>query len=510
MDDRAPSHGNRTMLPLWLGLAWWLAALILILVQSNAEAVHWGTPYSLVVLRSTIPALLLLIFFILALVQHRREYPRDYRQNFVVQIAFLTIILALSYWAATAPLRPNWFLLIGAWITLPLLYWGQTKIISPNTLLSLGSIILTLVLLEVVLRPFPQFWPGYSRMVGSNWRRIHADIPTLQYEKDGIHYQINELGFRGPAPTPDQTSVVTLGDSATFGVGSEIPWPDRLSLLLEEPVLNLGMGGTDPPKHVGPLIAFGLPREPRLIIEMYFEGNDLFTCYQPAVPQGPRWGDRYVLPDVIGGWVEVARAWSRGPVVTSELTYDIATPLIREIAGNEVTLTFSPAYSATLTLDADKLLTSENWRIASNSLLQMRDLAHQNDTTFILVYLPERTHVYWPIIRDDDEIMQTLNRDMTYQWNSSLGCLFVQRGREMEDLHSFRDGLDQTIDIQREILSGFAAENGIPFLDLTEPLQELAKTGQTMADPLETHFNDAVNQFIAERIAIFLEELEDA
>jgi len=495
---------------LWLGLAWWLIALTLCIYQSYAEGVRWGTPYSLVVLRSSVPILGLLIFFTIAIIQHGRGQTKDYRQNIAAQIAFLALVLVLSYWAATAPLRPNWFLLIGAWITLPLLYWARIKTINSNTLLSLGSIVLTLVLIEIVLRPFPQLWPGYSRMVGSNWRRIHADIPTLMYEKDGIHYQINELGFRGPSPAPVRAGIVALGDSATFGVGSEIPWPDRLSLLLDEPILNLGMGGTDPPKHIGPLIAFGLPREPRLVIEMYFEGNDLFTCYQPAKPQGPRWGDRHVLPDVIGGWIEGTRQWSRGPVVTSALTYDIATPLIREIAGNEVTLTFSPAYSATLTLDADRLLASENWRIASNSLLRMHDLALQNGATFVLVYLPERTHVYWPIIREDEEILETLNRDMIYQWNSSLGCLLVQRGRALEDLSSFRDGLDRTIDIQREIVSGFAAENGIPFLDLTEPLQKMASLGQTMADPLETHFNDAVNQFIAERIAIFLQELQDA
>ncbi|MCK5635175.1 MAG: hypothetical protein KAI06_08805 [Anaerolineales bacterium] len=484
--------------------------MIIVLFQSYYEGVRWGTPYSLVILRSSIPILGLIAFFTIAIIQHKRVYEKDYRKNIAVQIAFLSIVLILSYWAATAPLRPNWFLLIGGWITLPLLYLGRTKIINPNTLLSLGSIVLTLVLIEILLRPFPQIWPGYSRMVGSNWRRIHADIPTLLYEKDGIHYQINELGFRGLAPVPDRAGIVTLGDSATFGVGSEIPWPDRLSQLLDEPVLNLGMGGTDPPKHIGPLIAFGLPREPRLVIEMYFEGNDLFTCYQPAKPQGPRWGDRHVLPDVIGGWIEVARRWSRGPVITSELSYDIATPLTRVIAGNEITLTFSPAYSATLTLDANRLLASENWRIASNSLLRMRDLAYQNDATFVLVYLPERTHVYWPIIRDDDKILETLNKDMIYQWNSSLGCLLIQRGRMMEDLNTFREGLDRTIDIQREIVGSFAAENGIPFLDLTGPLQELAAAGQTMADPLETHFNDAVNQFIAECITIFLHELQDS
>ena len=506
----AKNQSKPGSIPLWLGLAWWLIALILSLIQSYAEGVQWETPYGLLIMRGSVPILGLLIFFTVALIQHGRGHVKDYRQNVAVQIAFLAIVLALSYWAATAPLRSNWFLLIGGWITLPLLYWGRTKIVNANTLLSLGSIILTLVLIEIILRPFPQLWPEYSRMVGSNWRRIHADIPTLQYEEDGIHYQINEIGFRGSSPVPDHAGIVALGDSATFGVGSEIPWPDRLALLLDEPVLNLGMGGTGPPKHIGPLIAVGLPRKPRLVIEMYFEGNDLYTCYQPAIPQGPRWGDRHVLPDVIGGWAEVARQWSRGPVLTSELTQDIVTPLIREIAGNEVTLTFSPAYSATLTLAKDRLLASENWRIASNSLLRMRDLARQNGATFVLVYLPERTHVYWPIIREDDELLETLNRDMTYQWNSSFGCILVERGRIMEDPSTFREGLDRTIDIQREIISSFAEVNGIPFLDLTEPLQEVASLGQTMADPLETHFNDAVTQFIAERIAIFLHELQDA
>ncbi len=49
--------GNIT---LWLGLAWWLIALILSLFQSNAEGVHWGTPYGLLILRGSVPTLGLL------------------------------------------------------------------------------------------------------------------------------------------------------------------------------------------------------------------------------------------------------------------------------------------------------------------------------------------------------------------------------------------------------------------------------------------------------------------
>ncbi len=197
----------------------------------------------------------------------------------------------------------------------------------------------------------------------------------------------------------------------------------------------------------------------------------------------------------------MVRFLGRQRSITSELTYDIATPFIRTIGGQQVELTFSPAYAATLLLDRGTIASSENWRIASGSLVRMAELSREAGATFILVYLPDRSHVYWPIIRDDDELLSQLNHDMSYRWDQRLGCLTLVRGRTPDDLGTFRSNMDATLTAQRDLLRDLAASHGIPFLDLTPALQLLAAQGVTLAAPLETHYNDFVNQFLAQEIA---------
>lgn len=489
-----------------LGLVYWCIMLLLSVIQALQEGVHLSTPFGLQYLQMLIiPMFALALFFFFALL---RKGGNPDPPHPGLQVVFVVLALTLTYWSAIAPLRPNWLLLLGVWFTFPLLHAARVRLLSANVLLSLLSIFVTLVLLELLLRPFPRLWPRYAQMVGSNWRRLHADIPSISYEQDGIIYRTNSIGFRGSDPLPEHVDVVALGDSFTYGVGVETPWPDQLEMVSDLTVLNLGMGGTGPPKHIYPLLAFGLPREPSVVAEGYFEGNDFFTCYQPARPSGPRWGDRLVLPDLVGSLIESLRAGLRRQTLTSALTYNEVTPLEVKINGKQVLLTFSPAYSATLMMDRETLSSSENWRIATGSLNRMQQLAESSGASFLLVFIPERTHVYWSLIRDDDAIVETLNQDMIYHWQESFGCQVLVPGRAPVDLTQFRKSMDATLNDQRALLTEFAQTRGIHMLDLTEPLQGLAAQGYTLHNPLETHYNEFVNQKIAEWIADELESIE--
>lgn len=507
--DKMETHSwsSRSRNLLITGFAYWLIIVILGLIQAFQEDARPMTPYGFQYLQLfIIPVFSLASFFLFALLTKAR-YSNPPKP--ILQAFFFILALVLTYWAAIATLRPNWLLLLGVWITYPLLYAADIRLVGQNLLISLVSIFVTLVLLELLLRPFPQIWPRYAQQVGSNWRRIHADIPGISYEEDGITYQSNSLGFRGSDPVADQVDIVALGDSFTFGVGAESPWPSRVSQITGQEVLNLGMGGTDPPKHVYPLVGFGLERSPSFVIEGYFEGNDFFSCYQPARPSAPRWGDHLILPDVFSSLTRMLRAGVRDQSITSALTYNEVTPLEKTINGREVMLTFSPAYSATLTMDRETLARSENWRIATGSLLRMKDLTENAGAKFLLVFIPDRTHVYWPLIREDDTILETLNEDMIYHWQESFGCQVLEPGRLPDALDLFRRSMDRTINDQRALLTEFARTEGIHLLDLTGPLQELASQGITLHDPLETHYNDFVNQQIAEWIAQEIARLEE-
>jgi hypothetical protein len=206
---------------------------------------------------------------------------------------------------------------------------------------------------------------------------------------------------------------------------------------------------------------------------------------------------------------EMVRFLGRDEEITSELTYDIATPFERAINGHPVTLTFSPAYAATLLLSKPTIEASENYRIGSTSMARMAELAHAAGARFVLVYIPERTHVYWPLIREDDELLRQLNSDMYYRWEERLGCLALARGREAPPLDVFRAEMDASIDDQRDLMREFAGRHDIPFLDLTPVLQGLAAEGAVLADPLETHYNDLVNGVLAEQIAGFMALLRE-
>ena len=507
--DEARAEGAIRYRYLITGAILWAFLLVLALLQASAEGVHFGTPYGLVVLRDLTPIVMILLFFLLALSLPESRVLRRVEPAMAVQILFLLLILILTYWASLAFLRATHLLLLAIWLTLPLLFLAHIRFISSGILLSLLSIVVTLIGLEGVLRGFPALWPDYSRQVGSNWRRLHADIPDLKYTKDGVLYEINELGFRGTAPAPDHVPIVSLGDSFTLGVGSDAPWPEELARLMDAETLNLGMGGTDPPKHVNALREYGLPRDPDFVVHAYFEGNDFFTCYQPPRPKGARWGDRLVLPDVLGASLQSIEGVFERETITSELTYDSVTPFRRTIADQDLTLTFSPAYSATLTLDRETLTNSENWRILTGSILELQEEALDAGAVYVLVYIPERTHIYWPFIRQDVEILETLDRDMVYRWKTDLRCLVLEYGRGPSSPSDLRERIDGTIDHQRDSLRDFLDEHGIPMLDLTEVFTELAIAGIEMADPLETHYNDAINFVIAEEIAVFLQGIQE-
>ncbi len=158
-------------------------------------------------------------------------------------------------------------------------------------------------------------------------------------------------------------------------------------------------------------------------------------------------------------------------------------------------------------MDRDTLAASENWRIATGSLLRMQELTERAGGKFLLVFIPERTHVYWPLIREDDAIVATLNEDMIYRWQESFGCNVLIPGRNPSDLETFREAMDTTLNDQRSLLTEFAETEGLHMLDLTEPLRNLASQGITLHAPLETHYNDFVNRKIGEWIAEELESL---
>jgi len=481
------------------GLGYWLILLGLSLIQAWNEAVIFSTLYGDYFLHILIiPISGLIIFFIIAL--FRPDDSKDSRlgNSLTLQVFLLVLIFLITL------LLANWLVLLGVLLLLPLIYLGGIGFVNQNTLISLGTIALTFVGLELFLHAVPQIWPPLARSNLSNWGRLHADIPFHIERAETITYRTNELGFRGTSPVPSQVDLVTLGDSFTYGISAANPWPELVAQRLEWQVLNLGINGSSPPALIAPLVEYGLPRHPRVVVYAYFEGNDFYPCDQPARSQGARWSDKLIIPDLLKTLdIKVSR-WFLPPPITSAINYDVVTPSELVINEQSIKLTFAPAYVATLTIDRPSLEISENWRIVSQSLLQMRDFVEAENSTFLLVYIPERTRVYWPLIRENPDVVSHIYNDQAYQWVSNENCLKLTRRQPKLDEMAFRDSFDTTIDEQQKLMATFAADNNILFLDLTEPLRIHAAKGTVLAQPLETHYNDNANRIMGTVIADYI------
>jgi lysophospholipase L1-like esterase len=93
-------------------------------------------------------------------------------------------------------------------------------------------------------------------------------------------------GFRNNA-IPSEVSIVTLGDSQTYGVGvaREDAWPTQLTLTSGLSVYNMSFSGYGPSQGLS-LWPEAVKLHPKVVIQALYSGNDLFDVYQQVYRLG--------------------------------------------------------------------------------------------------------------------------------------------------------------------------------------------------------------------------------
>ena len=93
------------------------------------------------------------------------------------------------------------------------------------------------------------------------------------------HYGHDKRGFRNAASL-ESADVVCLGDSQTYGTGvhREEAWPYQLSLISGKTTYSMAIPGEGPTRSEV-LIDNVIKLEPKLVVEAFYSGNDLFDCY---------------------------------------------------------------------------------------------------------------------------------------------------------------------------------------------------------------------------------------
>ena len=402
---------------------------------------------------------------------------------------------------------------------------GKKRAILP----ALGNIVLVLLGLgvalgfaEMLMRAFPNWVPSEVR-VNPPVRRVKAWVDETYdlRQSDGdlfyymrgniapltpdqnqvtahIHMVTDAHGFRNSLPEKAMYDIVALGDSFTRGSGVAAAWPQKLAEYSASEVLNLGDVGLGPQDELKILQQYGLKKQPHWIILAYFEGNDLYDAasYEQANPFILFRFGKYILNQSIEAW-HANRFAQASTADISNYPY----PITMTIQHKDLEMAFFSYYISWLSVNRKAIESSQNYRLATETILKMRELSEADGARFLLVYVPSKEHVYLPYLNDTD------TRERVF---SDVPAIELDKARFLQftSEKATPQLVLQHMDDQDRLLADFAAESQIRFLDLTPVFQEVAGTGAELYYSFDTHWKQLGHDLAAGTIYKYIEELQ--
>lgn len=305
-----------------------------------------------------------------------------------------------------------------------------------------------------------------------------------------IHMMTDANGFRNSPPEKAMYTIIALGDSFTRASGVAVPWPQKLTEYTEMDALNLGEVGFGPQDELKALQQYGLKKQPQWVILAYFEGNDLYDAgaYDQANPFIIARFGKYIIDQSVEAWHE-----RKSGGVDTEAAVKYRYPITVNIDNNDLQMAFFSYYIAWLSADREMIESSQNFRLVTETMLQVQKLSEAADARFLLVYIPSKEHIYLPYLRDA-EILTSVFADVPTLGLDEAGFLQFTNKRSTPQL------IRQHMDDQENLLADFAAEHKMLFLDLTSIYREEASTGAELYYPFDTHSNQNGHNLAAEAI----------
>ena len=149
--------------------------------------------------------------------------------------------------------------------------------------LTVLTVLLVIVLLEVVLNLLALMSPRVDKLLAlpSAANSVAEIVPDkrLGHRPNPAFPGHDSKGFRNPK-VPATADVVALGDSQTYGAGvePEQAWPRQLGPMIRHTVYSMAYGGYGP---VESLILWdeAIALDPKIVIEAFYAGNDLFDAF---------------------------------------------------------------------------------------------------------------------------------------------------------------------------------------------------------------------------------------
>jgi GDSL-like Lipase/Acylhydrolase family len=144
--------------------------------------------------------------------------------------------------------------------------------------------------LEISLGLLTLVSPRVDELLTSPWtaNSIPSRVPDerLGHRPNPAHRGHDRKGFRNPE-VPAKSHIVALGDSQTYGTGvaREEAWPKHLESMIGKTVYSLAFGGYGP-AHSLMLWDEAVALQPKIVIEAFYAGNDLFDSFNLVYNRG--------------------------------------------------------------------------------------------------------------------------------------------------------------------------------------------------------------------------------
>ncbi len=282
-------------------------------------------------------------------------------------------------------------------------------------------------------------------------------------------YTTDAHGFRNTGPWPERADVVAVGDSEVFGwgVSADSAWTARVSGSLNVCVMNLGLPGMAPTQYLRVYERFGSALRPRVVLFGLFPGNDLtdereFDSWLAAGSPGnfSTWKFNHgASPGLVKRFMEHSYLyWLAREGMTGNRDNESVKP-VRFADGSRIR--FAPVF---LSRQAGLARPDRpEFKRVMQVVDETRALAERDSAAFLVLLFPTKEEVYLPL-----------------------------RG----------DSVPPVLPVFAHAL----AEQGVPYLDLTVPLQEEARKGKRLFFEVDGHPDATGYRVIADAVVTHLRQ----
>lgn len=344
----------------------------------------------------------------------------------------------------------------------------------------------------------------YHRPPNKRYHQIYRDEPVARRS-----YPVAQPGFGSVDCTltydaagyrnkdlPASCDVVAVGDSFTEGsrVSDDQPWPVLLGKQTARRVYNLGISGYGPPEYLAALKAYGLPRKPKCVICMLYEGNDFHTAETEAkagvsTRQFIRTSPLLLATNdaMVQAFGSIGADWHvRG---LDDLCW---MPVAFPSGQKPRYYAFPPKQLTELNISPREFAISEEWFAVKSELRSMQEICLAAGAKLFIAYAPNKAHVIFPLAA------ASIASDRLES--------FISMQKKVRAEPDFKEELCRNLESREKVIEDYCREKSIAFISTTLALRKSANEGEQPYYTYDQHWSPEGHATAARRIAAGLAE----